>query len=486
MCSEVNIKYVLGLEEKQDKTLQIVKIDIPQSTDIIEELEAMQENPDKTLYDMSSFFYCHFSPIEDSYQYCFPKEYDKAYLKEQVVSAPKEISYWEYKKIDSERKKIWGRRLFNNRDLSRQEIEKQWNEYVHKIDSLCKKKYFSKAKDYILCQNLYTATLEAERNSNIKIYSHDIEGFNHIIYDIDDEVKVRVDTNFGYGRSAYFRLTIKYKEIVLIPYSDLVHFYFANMKSLIAYTKSYSCNRDSWKGLMEYVSNFVNNSRHYPKRFVRDYVLNEIHIMMEGLREIIINPEEAFNQISTIYQRDVRLSTLRPFNEKEFQLYETTKEEIISVFKIEKISGALHFVENLRSLKDVCTEVDSVIDELIELNKSVAPELPPMLESIDASIQPIQEELDNLNKELDKKNTEQEGLENRLKYILLYWNQRNDEAKRQREEKFKRQYPRYEIVAKEISDLNDKIFPLKKYVESRKKLRKRLEECRDTMNSYIQ
>lgn len=56
MNSEVNIKYVLGLEEQAGKTLQIVKIDIPQSSDITEELEAMQENPNKNLYDMSSYF----------------------------------------------------------------------------------------------------------------------------------------------------------------------------------------------------------------------------------------------------------------------------------------------------------------------------------------------------------------------------------------------------------------------------------------------
>lgn len=81
------------------------------------------------------------------------------------------------------------------------------------------------------------AISEAESNLNIKIFSHDIVGFNHIIYDIDDDVKVRVDTNFGYGpTSSYFFLTIKYKDIILIPYSDLVHFYYASMKSLIAHT----------------------------------------------------------------------------------------------------------------------------------------------------------------------------------------------------------------------------------------------------------
>ena len=228
MNSEVNIKYVLGLEEQSDKTLQMVKIEIPQSSAIIKELEAMIEDPNKNLYDMSSFFYNHVTPIKENYQYCFPEEYYKSYLNEQIASAPKDISYWEYKKVDTERRSSWERRL-------------------------SKKQYFSKAKKYILCQNLYMAIQEAKDNHNIKIYSDDIVGFNHIVYDIDDDVKVRVDTNFGYG-TAYFYLTIKYKDIVLLPYSDLIHFYYANMKSLIAHTRAYSCYRDSWSSLMDYLS----------------------------------------------------------------------------------------------------------------------------------------------------------------------------------------------------------------------------------------
>ena len=56
MESEVNLKFVLGLEEQPDKTLQMVKIDIPQSDDIIKNLESMQENPNKNLYDMSLYY----------------------------------------------------------------------------------------------------------------------------------------------------------------------------------------------------------------------------------------------------------------------------------------------------------------------------------------------------------------------------------------------------------------------------------------------
>lgn len=105
MQSEVNIKYVLGLVEKRDKTLQMVQIAIPQSSVIIEELEAMQENPNRNLYDMSSYFYQHVNPIKNCYHYCFPEEYHYSYLNEKVTPVPKEISYWEYKEKDDERRK---------------------------------------------------------------------------------------------------------------------------------------------------------------------------------------------------------------------------------------------------------------------------------------------------------------------------------------------------------------------------------------------
>ena len=482
MNSEVNIKYVLGLEEQADKTLQIVKIDIPQSADIIEELEAMQENPNKNLYDMSSFFYNHVNPIKENYQYCFPEEYYKSYLNEQIASAPKNISYWEYKKVDTERRSSWERRLSKKQDLSQQEIEKRWTECVHQLDYPYKKKYFSKAKKYILCQNLYMAIQEAKDNHNIKIYSDDIVGFNHIVYDINDDVKVRVDTNFGYG-TAYFYLTIKYKDIVLLPYSDLIHFYYANMKSLIAHTRAYSCYRDSWSSLMDYLSRFVNNSRQFPETFVRNYVLNEIENMMTGLRAIMKDPTEILKHMQTGNDKSIRLSVVRPFGKNDFIMFEAMPKELTTIFKIEKISGALHFIENLRLLKDICSEVDSVIDEIIKLNKTIAPELPIVLKSIDASIIPFQEEYSGLQKECKRKEAEWERFERKLDRKLLYCRNNNDSF--MCKQRFKEQNPRYELVVKEFNELNNKLYQLEQRIERRKKLYSRLLDCRDMMNAYI-
>lgn len=484
MQSEVNIKYVLGLEEKQDRTLQMVQIDIPQSSVIIEELEAMQENPNRNLYDMSSYFYRHVNPIKNCYHYCFPEEYHYSHLNEKVTPVPKDITYWKYREVEEERRKTWERWRSRKKDVPQSEVEKRWNEYVHKLEYPDKKKYFSMAKKYILCQNLYKAMQEAKGNPDIRMYSRDIVGRKHFLYDINDDVKVDVYTNFGYGRASHFFLTIKYKDIVLIPYSDLVHFYYANMKSLIAQTRAYRCYRDSWAGLMDYLSKFVNNSRRDPENFVRNYVLNEIEEMMKGLRAILKNPSEILEHMQADNGENIRLSVVRPFDRNEFVIFEAMPKELTTVFKIEKISGALHFVENLKSLKDICSEVDSVIEEIIELNKSVAPEVPAVLESIDNSIKPVQEEYDALDKEFNKKYAEQERLEKKLDRKLSYC--RTSEAREKCRETFIKQTPRFEAVAEEISELSKVMGPLNQRIERRKKLRSRLFACSIKMDAYIE
>ena len=153
MQSEVNIKYVLGLEEKQDKTLQMVQIDIPQSSVIIEELEAMQENPNRNLYDMSSYFYRHVNPIKDCYHYCFPEEYQYSFLNEKVTPVPKDITYWKYREVEDEKRKTWARWQLRKKDVPQSEIEKRWNEYVHKLE------YPAKEHLYLWQRSKYSARI---------------------------------------------------------------------------------------------------------------------------------------------------------------------------------------------------------------------------------------------------------------------------------------------------------------------------------------
>ena len=58
--SQVNEKYVLALVENSDATLSVRRMDIPNSEVPIAVLEAMVDNPNRTIYDMSSYFYSVF------------------------------------------------------------------------------------------------------------------------------------------------------------------------------------------------------------------------------------------------------------------------------------------------------------------------------------------------------------------------------------------------------------------------------------------
>ena len=74
--SQVNEKYVLALVENSDTTLSVRRMDIPRSEVPIAELEAMVDNPNRTVYDMSSYFYSEFSPKVKAFAFCYPSEYN--------------------------------------------------------------------------------------------------------------------------------------------------------------------------------------------------------------------------------------------------------------------------------------------------------------------------------------------------------------------------------------------------------------------------
>ena len=52
---------MLALVENSDTTLSVRRMDIPSFEVPIAELKAMVDNPNRTVYDMSSYFYSVFS-----------------------------------------------------------------------------------------------------------------------------------------------------------------------------------------------------------------------------------------------------------------------------------------------------------------------------------------------------------------------------------------------------------------------------------------
>lgn len=342
--SQLNEKYVLTLVENKDTTLSVKKMDIPGSEVPIAELEAMVDNPNRTVYDMSSYFYSAISPKIKGFAFCYPSEYNDSYIDQRSV--PEEISYADYvngiKEIET---------AFNNKHRfskeSKEALRLKLEEEIKDANQAAKKKYFKKAAIFIKCLRLSETVKKIREHGEIKLYSRDTVGYSTYTHIINDDITVELRTNFGYGSAAYFNLAVKYKNIVILPYSYLVHNYYANMKSLMACTRAYRPLRESWESSIAFIADFVNQSIADPRKFIGEYVIREIEEMMKGLRAIMDNPAEVQSRIKDSTSSEIRLSVIRPFNKDEFVMMETIADELTTLFKAEKITGGLLFIESL-------------------------------------------------------------------------------------------------------------------------------------------
>lgn len=478
--SEINNKYVLALVEGTNKMLSIKRFSIASSDFIISEIEYLVEDPNKTLWDIYTQLEYLFD-YSASYALCFPFEYNNAFIDYAVC--PKQISPCSIDDLIKKRHKDLSYRYKRINETKRKIlIDKLLAQYkenmVNHMHSL-KKKYAQQAKRFIRCQNLNETLKKVVGNASTKMYSTDNIGWTSFKYSVSDDVIVIVKTNFGYGNSSYFYLAIKYKDIVLIPYSDLVHYYYANMKNLISYTRSYALKRDSWRGALEFVADFVNASMINPEKFIHDYVIKEIEEMIKGLRETMRDPSEVLTRIKDKKIDYISMKVIRPFIPEDQRIYDIMPRESISVFKAEKITGAVEFLNSLRKIMHLCPEIKPIIAEIIEMNKSIKPD-------VEATYAEILEALQPLEKLLMKKQKELERLIKKLdtfkKDISKLQTRHQDLSYSEIIEKYKSRNPDYAKTANEHAKLQIEIKDLSTTITRRKRLRDRIKKCLARIN----
>lgn len=469
--SQVNEKYVLALVENSDATLSVKKMDIPSSEVPIAELEAMVDNPNRTVYDMSSYFYSVFSPKVKAFAFCYPSEYNDSFIDSRSV--PKEVSYADYVKGVKEIESIFnGKHRFCKESLEVLKLKLD-NEIIEANHS-DKKKYFKKASIYIKCLRLSETVKKIKEHDEIKMYSRDVVGYSTYTHKINDDITVELRTNFGYGSAAYFNLAVKYKDIVILPYSYLVHYYYANMKSLMACTRAYRPLRESWESSINFIADFVNQSIADPRKFVGEYVIKEVEEMMKGLRAIMDNPAEVQIRIKDSTSSEVRLSVIRPFNKDEFVMMESMADELTTLFKAEKITGALLFIESLTQLQEFCGDMSALIGEILSMNKDVKPEIPPVLNSVRSMIEAFKREEKNLERQIKFKENRKQYFDKRKERLQA---KMTFAEKIAHDKIFREKNPLYIKLEEEINELNQKVYNFQDKIRKRERVEERLTVC---------
>ena len=476
---DINSKYVLILKE-HNNCLHLHKYPIDNSELIISDIIDIVEDQNATVWDIYSRT-CNYFDYQRSYNLCYPYLYKDSFIKD--AECPQKVPFTSINLLMRNR-----RSLINNsrkyksldEEAKQRYLDEQLYIYQKTISSkeyVRKKKYADDVIRYIKCSRLSKALDEIKEDQTIKMYSSDYIGWTTFEYKISDDINVIVKTNFDYGRSCYFFIAIKYKDMVLLPYSDLVNYYYANMKEFISYTQSYICERGSWNFALKYVADFVNESRENPEAFIKKYLLSEIKSMIKGLREIIKNPEAKFAEIKNNRREYIDTRVIRPFINEDQQYFEMMPQEFISVFKAEKISGALLFLESLKQVKDKCPEVIEMMREVEEMNLSIKPEVESTIDNIETDLKPLEKKYDEYDKEIDKLRDSIAKHKEKIARIV-----KPGCSHEEIEDAYKLRHPQYVKLVDRYDILRPEYYELGITVKRRKRMLQRMKVCLSRIN----
>ena len=499
----INKDYI-GVVKDENGLLKYYEIDIPQDA-LITEIDEMINNDDLSVLDVQEKFTSVYPPNCDIYgrktdsypngyyDYLYPFTYKAAYV--DVTKYPELWTKEEYYQNIEDTEKYY-------RDLYRKELEEKsdnsnnLNDIEEQIESQVttrKQEYIRTLrrrfnyKRFIYAHNYVKTAESVLKDTSCRMISLDKIGWNDYRFALNQYINTLVSTNFGYGDSSYFFCNLSYKGVDILPYSAIVKYGQIGWLDITRYTRQYEVCRNSWKYVFEFVVEAANIAKTNPDLFIDTYITKEIQIMMKGLRDILQKPKEIYNRLQIKkWETPIGLYNL-VFNisNSEMEEYAIAPEEKIIAFKMEKVTGCLLFLSNLKQLKDILPMVEEYVDEIINMNISLLPEIEIHRNNVTKDIAKLEVELKNNNEKIDRIDT----ILQRYPEDYKKWQDLSDELKAYRISSSVFDSEIKESVSSEFYDiLINKRVPLKirkveiqKIIEPRKNFAKQLE----TFNSLI-
>ena len=366
----------------------------------------------------------------------------------------------------------------------RQDYPHEFKEFLEKAIEK-KKELTLNWRDYFaegISRYIYAKYYDFEKeqiSESVLMLSTDTRGWTKYEYNIAADERIEIRSNYGFGSKSYHYCNLYYKDIPVLPYTDVLYYYSIQWSEVIKYTRSYEPVRETcWKQTFqfaEYISNLIKRDT---KRFINEYLVGEIKTMIEKLEEYVKNPslcsedslrykdDESrklytyFNNIETdeiseLFKVSTHAQKIREClfdmndSEKsnlendiqEIERYDDKLEEIIFVkncgmskteyailpeekditITFEKITGCLSFIDNLRQLANHLSEIQQYIDRLIKLNEKVFENISKQKENLSKEIQKDSDTIqkfESILTELRAKGSEIE--ENNYKEYSLY------------------------------------------------------------------
>nr|WP_317631723.1 hypothetical protein [uncultured Flavobacterium sp.] len=218
-------------------------------------------------------------------------------------------------------------------------------------------------------------------DKSVLSFSHRLVGWSNPEFDLTKNFSMEIKTNFGFGRSSYFFVKLKYKGIDLIPFSEWIVYEFAEFEYFISYTRAYKLNNESWLPALNFSMDACNLSIINEDEFVNKYIIMECEKMVSGIENFFKFEDFHF----PIIKDNSKINL-------DIDLY---------IFRSGKIVGSLDFISKIIELDHIIS-VANYIDRLEKCNKKLQPMIINLIEYLKIVISNLSKEKDEFKPEYDE------------------------------------------------------------------------------------
>lgn len=473
MNQEINRDYI-GVVKENDGVYSYERIDIQKSDELLNKLKAMANNPNRTVLDLQECFEMHFKHSKkQAYDCCLPYSYSSSYI--DYVGYPQMLKFDEYKegkrKIEEQiRQRYAKRKPFINQAMMPTEIAQEEKRYEEQLKST----FLTQAIRYVEAVDFTATSSKLEEQPTIRMMSHEKIGWKEMLYKISKDLDIKVMTNFGYGASSYFFVNVRYKGIDLLPYSQLVRYYYARMADIIAYTRSYNTERKSWQVALDFVADIGNRAQQGDSSFAHDWLEHEITEMLEGLNYIQQNPKVVIEEVKNRKTESDGLYSVYNISGNDLQSYQIYPDELAIVFRAEKITNALRFIDKLQRAGSIYQPAREAIQTIKNHNRQIASEIEENMGKIHCGIDKLRAQLNEKNNELDVCS---KAIMKHEEALDTLYEKNPDTARQKIRQAYAIQFPEYTRLQEEQALLERTVSQLERNLYYRRNFMTRLQQC---------
>ncbi len=294
----------------------------------------------------------------------------------------------------------------------------------------------SAIKKRIQAYQLHCTYNSCKDQADILTYSNCRTGFQEYSNELDENFSVKFKTNFGFGNSSYFYTVLRYKEIDIVPLTLWIQYRMAGLSEIAFCTYCYELQNENWFRALDDIKNACNCYRSSPDHFVKKYLFEEINRFINALDHVSYSNKFTFITSGYRFVQEIKTEILNG-------------DELLD-FRGKKISGALSFVEYIRSFEHL-GNVKAAIDKIETLNRRLMPALEHAIERLISDLATKETKLIDVERQYKEMNRE-----------FLQWHGKKEEFSKQcdleeihlrseQEKRFLSLHPEYVVFEKKYN-----------------------------------